>query len=220
MAIYSIIAHKAPETLGTKIQTVYPDNYALPPSTWFIADTISAEQVCAKLNLLGRESSAQAVVLRVLGGAGFAAADVWEWFKAKREKHSQHFTKENTTQGSHPPGPANREEGVMAQHENAPPLTQELGRDLSESQVHDPPANQLTYPRSWFRPLIIFIAGVVATLVWQSWAGAALDAIHGAAKEAICQRTAPAAQDSHGMTPAPLPSRWRHGLGWRAPSAR
>jgi hypothetical protein len=221
MAIYSIIAHKGPETLGTKIQAVYPDNCALPPSIWFIADTISAEQVCAKLNLLGGESSTQAVVLRVLGGAGFAAADVWEWFKARREKNSQHFTKEMTTQGPHPPGPANQEEGVMAQHANAPPLTREPGRDLSEPLARDPPSDQVTYARSrWFRFLSIFLAGVVATLVWQSWGGLALDAIDGAAKEAICPRAAPVAQDNHDVTSTTSPSRWRNRLGWRTPSVR
>jgi len=198
--------------LGTKIQTVYPDNYALPPSTWFIADTISAEQVCAKLNLLGGESSTQAVVLRVLGGAGFAAADIWQWLRAKREKNSQPFAKEITTQGPHPLGPGNQEEGVMAQHENAPPLTQEPGYDLSEPAAHDPSADQITYARSRFRPLIIFIAGVVATLVWQSWGQAALDAIDGAAKEAICPRAAPVAQDNHDVTSAPPPSHWRRGF--------
>jgi hypothetical protein len=218
MAIYSIIAHKGSDALGTKIQTVYPDNYALPPSTWFIADTISAEQVCAKLNLLGGEGSTQAVVLRVLGGAGFAAADVWEWFKAKREKHSQKFANEITTQGPHPLGPANQEEAIMAQHENAPPHTQEPGRDLSEPPAHDPPANQVAYARSRIRPLIIFIAGVVATLVWQSWGGAALDAINGATKDAICPRAAPVAQDNYDMNSAASPSHWRHGFGWRPPS--
>jgi hypothetical protein len=217
MAIYSIIAHKGPETLGTQIQAVYPDNYALPPSTWFIADTISAEQVCAKLNLLGSENGTQAVVLRVLSGAGFAAADVWEWFKAKREKTSQHFAKELTTQGPQALGPANREEAVMAQHAHAPEVTQEPGRDLSEPPAADPPANQETYTRSRFHPLIIFLAGVLATLTWQSWGGIALDAIDGAAKEAICPRAAAVAQDNHDMTSAHSPSRWRH---WRTPSVR
>jgi hypothetical protein len=219
MPIFSIIAHKGSETLGTKIQTVYPDNYALPPSTWFIADTISAEQVCAKLNLLGAESSTQAVVLRVLGGAGFAVADIWEWFKAKREKHSQQFAKEITTQGPHPLGPSNQEEGILAEHENAPPLTQEPGRDLAEPPARDPP-NQVTYVPWRFRPLLIFLAGVITTLVWQSWGGAALDAIDGAAKEAICPRTAPVAQDNHDVTSVPSPSRWRHGFGWRTQSMR
>jgi hypothetical protein len=209
MAIYSIIAHKGPETLGTKIQTAYPDNYALPPSTWFIADTISAEQVCAKLNLLEGESSTEAVVLRVLGGAGFAAADVWEWFKARREKKSQPIAKEITTQGPDPLGAANQEEGVMARQENAPPLTQEPSGDLSEPPARDPASNQVTYARSWFRPLIIFIAGVVATLVWQSWGGLAFDTIGGAAKEAIC----PVTQGNHDVTSAPSPSRWRHRFG-------
>jgi hypothetical protein len=213
MAIYSIIAHKGPETLGTKIEAVYPDNYAIPPSTWFIADTNSAEQVCAKLNLLGEEGSTQALVLRVLGGAGFAAADVWEWFKAKREKPSQRFAKELTTQGPHALGPANQEESVMAQHENASPATQEPGRDLSEPPARDPPANQVADTRPRFRPLIIFLAGVVATLVWQSWSGVALDAIGSAAQEAVCPRAAPAAQDNREMTSPP--SRWRHRLGWR-----
>jgi hypothetical protein len=223
MAIYSIIAHKGPEALGTRIQTEYPDNYALPPSAWFISDTISAEQVCAKLNLIGGESSTQAIVLRVLGGAGFAAADVWEWLRAKREKKSQLVAKEITTQGPHPLGPANQEEGVMAQHENAPPPGQESGPDPSEPPARDPTANQITYARSrlvpfaFVRPLIIFFAGVVATLVWQSWGGAAVDAIDGAAREAICRRATPVAQDNHEMMSAPSPSRWRHGLGWRTP---
>jgi hypothetical protein len=220
MAIYSIIAHRGPETLGTNIQTVYPDNCALAPSAWFIADTISAEQVCAKLNLIGGEGSTQAVVLRVLGGAGFAAADVWDWLKAKREKNSQPFAAEIATQGPHPLGPANHEEGVMAQHENVPPLTQEPGRDLSEPPPRDPPANRVTYARPWLRPLIFFIAGVVATLAWQSWGGTALDAIDGAAREAICPRAAAVAQGNHDMTSSPWPSRWRHRLGWGAPSVR
>jgi hypothetical protein len=229
MAIYSIIAHKGSETLGTKIQSVYPDNYALPPSAWFITDTISAEQVCAKLNLIGGDST-QAVVLRVLGGAGFAAADVWEWLKARREKDSQLIAKESTTQGSHPLGPANQdadqEEGAMAQQENAPPLTQAPGPDASEPPAPDAHANQLTYARAglvpfdFVRPLIIFIAGVVATLIWQSWGGAAVDAIDGAAREAICPRATGVAQDNPDMVSPPSPSRWQRGFSWRTPSVR
>lgn len=229
MAIYSIIAHKGSETLGTKIQSVYPDNYALTPSAWFITDTISAEQVCAKLNLIGGDST-QAVVLRVLGGAGFAAADVWEWLKARREKNSQLSAKEATTQESHPLGPANQganhEEGVMAQNENAPPLTQEPGPDASEPPAPDPPADQITYARAglvpfaFVRPLIIFIAGVVATLLWQSWGGAAVEAVDGAAREAICPRATGVAQDNPDMASAPSPSRWRRGFSWRTPSVR
>jgi hypothetical protein len=224
MAIYSIIAHEGCETLGAQIQSVYPDNYAFPPSAWFIADTISAEEVCAKLNLIGGESSRQAVVLRVLGGAGFAAADAWEWLKAKRERNSQLFAKEITTQEPHPGGPANQDDGIMAQHENVPPLMEEPGGDPSEPLAcGDPPANQVTYARSrlvpsaFVRPLIIFIAGVVATLVWQSWGWGAVDAIDGAASEAICPRATGVAQDNHDMTSAP--SR-RQGLACRPPAMR
>jgi hypothetical protein len=226
MAIYSIIAHKGCETLGAQIQSVYPDNYAFPPSAWFIADTISAEEVCAKLNLIGGESSTQAVVLRVLGGAGFAAADAWEWFKARRERNSQLFAKEITTQEPHPRGPANQEDGIMLQHENVPPLTEEPGRDPSEPPACDQPANQATYARSrlvpfaFVRPLIIFIAGVVATLVWQSWGGAAVDAIDDAASETICPRATGVAQDNHDMTSAPSQSGWRQGLACRTPAMR
>jgi hypothetical protein len=225
MAIYSIIALKGSETLGAQIQSVYPDNYTLSPSAWFIADTISAEQVCAKLNLIGGESSTQAVVLRVLGGAGFAAADVWEWLKARRENNSQLLAKEITTHGPHHLGPENQDAGVMVQHENAPPLTQEPGRDLSESPERDPAANQGTYawtrlvPFAFVLPLIIFIAGVVAPLAWQSWGAAAVDAIDGAAREAICPRATGVAQDNHDMSSTSSPSLDGPDLG-RTPSVR
>lgn len=100
----------------------------------------------------------------------------------------------------------------MAQDENAPPLTQEPLRDLSEPPARDPPTNQVMHARSRLVPfafvrfLIIFVAGVIATLAWQSWGGAALKAIDGAAREAICPRGAPVAQDNPDMTSAPSPS--------------
>jgi hypothetical protein len=83
----------------------------------------------------------------------------------------------------------------MAQHANTPPLTQEPPRELSELPARDPPANQVMHVRSrpvsfaLVRVLIIFFAGVVATLAWQSWGGAALKAIGGAAEDAICPRS-------------------------------
>ncbi len=98
----------------------------------------------------------------------------------------------HTIRGPHPPGPANQKERMMAQHANTPPLTQEM----SELPARDPPANQVMHVRSrlvsfaFVRFLIIFFAGVVATLAWQSWGGAALKAIGGAAEDAICPRSA------------------------------
>jgi hypothetical protein len=99
-------------------------------------------------------------------------------------------------QGPHPLGSANQKERMMAQHANTPPLTQEPRRELSELPARDPPANQVMHVRSrlvsfaFVRFLIIFLAGVVATLAWQSWGGAALKAIGGAAEDAICPRSA------------------------------
>jgi len=183
---------------------VYPDNYALPPSAWFITDTISADQICAKLNLIEGDGSTQAVVLRVLGGAGFVAADVWEWLKARREK-AQFSAQEITTQG---PRPANHEEDVTVQHDNAPPLTQEPARDLAEPPTRDPPADQVTYARSRpvpfavVRTVIIFIAGVLATFVWQSWGGTAGDALN-----AVFFPRAGLTQGNHDTPSAPSPSR-------------
>jgi hypothetical protein len=102
----------------------------------------------------------------------------------------------HTIQGPHPLGPANQKERMMAQHANTPPLTQEPPRQRSELPTRDPPANQVMHVRSrrisfaFVRFLIIFFAGVVATLTWQSWGGAALKAIGGAAEDAICPRSA------------------------------
>jgi hypothetical protein len=101
----------------------------------------------------------------------------------------------HTIQGPHPLGPVNQKERMMAQHANTPPLTQEPPRELSGLPARDPPANQVTHVRSRLvsfalvRFLIIFFAGVVATLAWQSWGGAALKAIGGAAEDAICPRS-------------------------------
>jgi hypothetical protein len=98
----------------------------------------------------------------------------------------------HTIRGPHPLGPANQKERMMAQHANTPPLTQEM----SELPARDPPANQVMHVRSrlvsfaFVRFLIIFFAGVVATLAWQSWGGAALKAIGVAAEDAICPRSA------------------------------
>jgi hypothetical protein len=53
---------------------------------------------------------------------------------------------------------------------------------------------------------MIFTAGVVATLAWQSWSGAAKEAIRGAAREAICPLAAPIAQGTPDKTSTPLSS--------------
>jgi hypothetical protein len=53
---------------------------------------------------------------------------------------------------------------------------------------------------------MIFIAGIVATLVWQSWSGAAKEALRIAAREAICPQAAPVAQDTPDKTSTPLSS--------------
>jgi hypothetical protein len=53
---------------------------------------------------------------------------------------------------------------------------------------------------------MIFVAGIVATLVWQSWSGAAKEAIRVAAREAICRQAAPVAQDTPDKTSTPLSS--------------
>jgi hypothetical protein len=101
----------------------------------------------------------------------------------------------HTIQRPYPLGPPNQKERMMAQHANTPPLTQEPPRELSELPARDPPANQVMHVRSrpvsfaLVRVLIIFFAGVVATLAWQSWGGAALKAIGGAAEDAICPRS-------------------------------
>jgi hypothetical protein len=105
-------------------------------------------------------------------------------------------------QGPRPLGPRNQEECVVAQNANAPTLTRE--------PLHDPPAESVTRTRSRLVPLarflIIFIAGVVATLAWQSWSGAAREAIRGAAREAICPKAAPVAQDAPDKTSTPASS--------------
>jgi hypothetical protein len=50
---------------------------------------------------------------------------------------------------------------------------------------------------------LIFIAGVVATLAWQSRIGEAKEAVRGAAREAICPKVA---QDTPDKTSLPLSS--------------
>jgi hypothetical protein len=106
------------------------------------------------------------------------------------------WLRKHAIQGPRPLGPAIQKERMMARHANAPPLTQEPPRELSELPARDPPANQVMHARArlasftFVRFLIIFIAGVVATLAWQSWGGAALKTIGGAAKDAICSRSA------------------------------
>jgi hypothetical protein len=134
------------------------------------------------------------------------AMRAWSWLsklssharaaKLRLAMRARSWLSKHTIQGSHPLGPANQKERMMAQHANTPPLTQESSRELSGLPARDPPANQVTHVRSrlvsftFVRFLIIFFAGVVATLAWQSWGGAALKAIGGAAEDAICPRSA------------------------------
>jgi branched-subunit amino acid transport protein len=128
----------------------------------------------------------------------------------------------HTNQGPHPLGPANKKEGTMAQRENAPPPAQEPPRELSELPARDAPTHQVVRARlrlvsfAFVRFLSIFIGGVVATLAWQSWGGAALKAIDGAAKEAICARSA-GSQENPDMTSAPSPSAAKPMLPTRTP---
>ncbi len=97
----------------------------------------------------------------------------------------------------------------MAQQANAPTLVERPLR-VSQAPVRDPPAEPVRRVRSRLFPftrfLMIFIAGVLATLAWQSWIGEAKDAIRGAAREAICPKAAPVAQDIPDRTSPPLPS--------------
>jgi hypothetical protein len=126
-------------------------------------------------------------------------------------------------QGPHPLGQANQKEGMMAQSENAAPLTQEPPRELSELPARNPPTNQVKHARlrlvsfAFVRFLSIFIAGVVVTLAWESWGGAALKAIDGAAKVAICARST-GSQEKPDMTLAPSPSPAKPVLPTRTPS--
>ncbi len=128
----------------------------------------------------------------------------------------------HTIQGPPALGPANQKEGMMAQRENAAPLAQEPRRERSELPARDPPTHQVVRARSrlvsfaFVRFLSIFIAGVVATLAWQSWGGAALTAIDGVAKEAICPRSANS-RENPGMTSAPSPSPAKPMLPTRTP---
>lgn len=98
----------------------------------------------------------------------------------------------------------------MAENANAPTLVGKPLRDLSQAPVRDPPAQPVRRARSrlvpFTRVLMIFIAGIVATLAWQSWAGEAEQAIRGAAREAICPKASPVAQDTPDRTSPPLPS--------------
>jgi hypothetical protein len=111
----------------------------------------------------------------------------------------------------------------MAQGENAPPLTQEPPRELSELPARNPPTNQVMHARlrlvsfAVVRFLGIFIAGVAVTLAWQSWGGTALTAIDGAAKVAICAPSA-RSQEKPDMTSAPSPSPAKPAPPTRTPS--
>ena len=98
----------------------------------------------------------------------------------------------------------------MAQNANAPTLVGKPPHDLSQAPARDPPAEPVRRARPRLAPftrfLMIFIAGIVATLAWQSWVGEAEQAIRGAAREAICPKASPVAQDTPDGTSLPLPS--------------
>jgi hypothetical protein len=98
----------------------------------------------------------------------------------------------------------------VAQTANAPTLVGRTPHDLPPAPARDPPAVPVRRARSRLLPftrvLMIFIAGIIATLAWQSWIGEAKEAIRGAAREAICPKAAPVAQDIPDKTSPPLPS--------------
>jgi hypothetical protein len=96
----------------------------------------------------------------------------------------------------------------VAQQANAPTL---VGRnDLPQPPARDPPLAPVRRARSRLLPftrfLMIFIAGIIATLAWQSWIGEAKQAVRVAARDAICPKAAPVAQDIPDRTSPPLPS--------------
>jgi hypothetical protein len=97
----------------------------------------------------------------------------------------------------------------VAQNANAPTLVGKPLHDLSQAPARDPPADPVRRKRSRLVPftrfLMIFVAGIVATLAWQSWAGEAEQAIRGAAREAMCPKASPVAQDTPDRTSLPLP---------------
>jgi hypothetical protein len=106
----------------------------------------------------------------------------------------------------------------VAQNANAPTMVGKPLHDLSQAPARDPPAEPVRRARSRLVPftrfLMIFIAGIVATLAWQSWAGEAEQAIRGAAREAICPKASPVAHDTPDKTSPSLPA-----PGRPAPSA-
>jgi hypothetical protein len=95
----------------------------------------------------------------------------------------------------------------VAQNANAPTLAGKPLNDPPRARALDPPAEPVRRSRSrlvaFIRFLLIFIAGIAATLAWQSWIGEAKEAVRGAAREAICPQVA---QDTPDKTPSPLSS--------------
>lgn len=85
MATFAIITHTRPDLVGAKVREIYPDNYVLPPSAWFVSDNGTTIEVRDKLELTGGKLGAQAVVIKVGGWAGFGPTDIWEWFKSRQE---------------------------------------------------------------------------------------------------------------------------------------
>ncbi len=84
MTIFVIIAGTVgKEALGAKVKELYKDSYELPPNAWFIADTITANQMRDKVGLTGDGLGAQGVVVKIDGYAGYAPSDLWEWLRRK-----------------------------------------------------------------------------------------------------------------------------------------
>jgi hypothetical protein len=97
---------------------------------------------------------------------------------------------------------------VVPQNANAPTLVGKPLYDAPQAPTREQPVEPATRPRSWLVPftryLMIFAAGIVATLVWQSWSGTAKEALRVAAREAICPQATPVAQGTPDKTSTPL----------------
>jgi hypothetical protein len=96
----------------------------------------------------------------------------------------------------------------VPQNANAPTLVGKPLYDAPQAPMRELPVEPATRPRSWLVPftryLMIFAAGIVATLVWQSWSGTAKEALRVAARKAICPQATPVAQGTPDKTSTPL----------------
>lgn len=85
MSLFIVIARGVPEKLRNKVREVYPNEYVeFSNASWFVYDTLTAEEVATKLQLKDGSLGAEGIVIPAAAWVGYGPSAVWDWLRVRR----------------------------------------------------------------------------------------------------------------------------------------